>query len=71
MAFPFHSCKEVLNISLTIKSESCCQLNFDEFETSFHIRKLYWNIMLYLFVVFLVHVTILCVFKMGYVVILQ
>ena len=36
MAFPFHPCKEVLirGISLTIKSESWSQLNFDEFETS-------------------------------------
>ena len=67
MAFPFHPCKEVLirGISLTIKSESWSQLNFDEFETSFHIRTLYWNIVLYLFAVFLVHMTTLYVFEMG------
>ena len=56
MAFPFHPFKEILDISVT-KSESWSQLNFYEFETSFYLRKLYWSIMLYLFAVFLVHMT--------------
>ena len=48
-------------IALVFFSESWSQLNFNEFENSFCIRTLYWNIMLYLFAVSLVHMTSLCV----------
>ena len=42
MAFPFHPCKEILH-----KCESCSQVDFNDFETSFYIRSFYWSILYY------------------------